>query len=135
MQFKIRSELERLLQEGVQMGEVEKSPEAWEVQVRQLIDKYLGPKLDTPTNAHSQGYYDFIFAKSHSAKIAILRTVLLFDPQTKTQKTTHDVKQSKGNSEHQIKATRALDKTQITVAIIGAIGVIAAAIIAAWFAK
>jgi len=122
------------------MREVEKSPEAWEVQVRQLIDKYLGPKLDPPTNAHSDGYYDFMFATSHSAKIAVLRTVLLFDPPEKVPttapNTTDNAKQGKGSTERRIKDTSsAVDRTQVFVAIIGTIGVIAAALIATLFAK
>lgn len=79
MKSKLRIELERLLQEGEQFGKIDKSPEAWERHVRHLIDKFLGPKLDLPTNTHSQGYYDFIFSNSHSAKVEVLRAVLLFD--------------------------------------------------------
>jgi hypothetical protein len=135
MQSNLRSELERLLEEGTKIGEVEKSPEAWEVHGRQMIDNYLGPKLDPPTNAHSQEYYDFIFANSHSAKLAILRAILRLEPK-KTNTINKEKDQRKDEEEKKDKVTtRVLDKTQIIVAIIGAIGVIAAAVVAAWFSK
>ncbi|MES9828206.1 MAG: hypothetical protein ABW201_08075 [Candidatus Thiodiazotropha sp.] len=76
MKSKLRVELERLLQEGNEFGEIEKSPEAWERQTRHLIDKYLGPRKEPPTNAHSQGYYDFIFSDTHGAKAAVLKAIL-----------------------------------------------------------
>ena len=136
MQTKLRNELERLLEEGDKIGQVEKSPEAWEIQVRQLIYNYLGPKLDPPTNARAQEYYDCIFAKSHSAKIGILRNVLLLRPPNRIQKPANGNAQRKDKNDHKDETTsRTLDKTQIIVAIIGTIGVISAALITAWFAN
>ncbi|GJQ60371.1 MAG: hypothetical protein D8M57_10625 [Candidatus Scalindua sp. AMX11] len=99
MKSKLRIELERLLQKGEQFGEIDKSPEAWERHVRNLIDKFLGPKLDSPANTHSQGYYDFIFSNSHSAKIEVLRAVLLFDTSDNVYQQLSNVESNPMNGE------------------------------------
>lgn len=138
MQSKLQAELKRLLQQGEQMGEIEQSPEDWESQTRLLIDQYLGSKLEPPTNAHSEGYYEFSFARSHRAKLAVLRTILLFDPRHAVNPNNSDSKQPLEQSVP-VPAKNNIPQTpsviQIIVAIIGAIGVIAAAVISVWFKK
>ena len=47
---------------------------------------FLGPQA-SPPNAHSAGFYEFIFAKSHAERLAILRAILLTSSAEETSHT------------------------------------------------
>lgn len=132
----VKSELERLLQAGEKTrGQVE-SPVAWEAEVQQLIDIYLGPKTAPPPNAHSDEYYNFIFARSHDARLAILGNILRFATPGDKKNLAGSIEAAETNSSvDEPSKGHGLDATQLVVAVIGALGVIGAAVIAAWFAK
>jgi hypothetical protein len=77
----LRQELERLLDEGERLQNDQTRERIWESQTKLLIDKFLGP---TRINVHSEGYYEFTFAKSHAERVGVLRSVLLAEPTTST---------------------------------------------------
>lgn len=73
--IRMREQLERLLEsgEGVTGTDAES---AWASETKRLVDAFLGPQV-SPPNAHSAGFYEFTFAKSHAERVAILRAILL----------------------------------------------------------
>jgi hypothetical protein len=74
--IKVREQLERLLGEGEGASGNTEAEGAWAAETKRLVDAFLGPQR-LPPNAHSEGYYEFTFAKSHAERVAILRAILL----------------------------------------------------------